>query len=149
MVYVCWFVGEAVNHLSSSFYMQRCHSPLQIKPSCFREIMAWLCDLFQEGGIQIWSLFAIFIVKFLSPAVLHFLYVFFFSWSSCENWIGNNEAPPSNFPHYVVFVLMHSVCLLLVKRQLHNMMLRSMRGLGGIIFSHSSQQSYSFPHCTK
>lgn len=30
--------------------------------------MVWLYVLFQGGGIQIWSVFAIFIVKFLSPA---------------------------------------------------------------------------------
>lgn len=71
-------VCVAANHLPSSFYMQRCHSQLQIKHSCFREIMVLLYILFQGGGIQIWSVFAVFIVKFLSPAALHLLYVCFF-----------------------------------------------------------------------
>lgn len=48
--------------------------------------------------------------------------------------------------HIMVFVLVHSMRLFLVKRQLHKMMLRTMRRLGGIFFfsSRSSQQSCSF-----
>lgn len=72
------------------------------------------------------------------------MYVFF-PRSNCENWIDDNETPPSNFPHYVVLCSLHSMRLFLAKRQLHKMMSRSMRRLAGITFSRSSQQSYGFP----
>lgn len=96
------------------------------------------CVLFQEGGIRIWSVFSIFIVKFLSPAVLRLLYVFFFP----DPTVTTTHL--YQIFHIMVFVLVHSMCLFLVKRQLHKMMLRTMRRLGGIIFSYSSQQWCSF-----
>lgn len=53
--------------------LRRCHSSLQIKRSCFRETAEQF--VVQEGGIRIWWVFAVFIVIFLSPAVLHWLCV--------------------------------------------------------------------------
>lgn len=69
----------------------------------------------------------------------------FLSRSSCENWINNNEVPPSNFPHYVSFVLIHTVLLILVRRQLHKIMLEIYEKIRRDHFICSSQQSYSFP----
>lgn len=46
---------------------------LQIKHSRFGQIAVQ--SVVQEGGIQIWSVFAVFIVTFLSPAVMHWLCV--------------------------------------------------------------------------
>lgn len=128
-VYVC--ISVAANHLPSSFL-----SRAQIKQ--------WNYVLFQEGGIQIWSIFAVFIAKFLSPAALHLLSVCFFFPDPTVKIESTTMRHLRQIFHIMFFVFTRSVCLFLARRQLHKMMLRSMRRLGGIIFSHSSQQSYSF-----
>lgn len=102
-----------------------------------------VCVLFQEGGIHIGSVLAVFIVTFLPPAVLHLLYMWFFLLLllfQIRLW----QRDTVTFSTLWSFVLARSMYLFLVRRQLHKMMRRTLRGLGGIIFGHSSQQSCSF-----
>lgn len=80
-----------------------------------------VCVLFQEGGIQIWSVFAIFIACMC-----------FFLFFLPDPTVTTRHL--HQIFHIMVFVLVHSMRLLLVKRQLHKMMSRTMRRLGGIFF---------------
>ncbi len=95
-------VCVAANHPPSSFYMQRCHSQLQIKQSYFRENYGltlysisggWNSDL-----INLCCLYC----KISLSCCFALTVCMFFSRSNCENWIDDNETPPSNVPHYVV-----------------------------------------------
>lgn len=138
----CVCIGVAANHLSSSFSMQRCHSQLQIKHSCFRKMIVWLCSI--SGGwnsdlINLCSLYC----KMSLSCWFAFTVCMFFSRSNCENWIDNNETP-SNFPHYVVLCT-YTQHVSVFSEETIEMMLRSMRRIGGIICSQSSQQSCSLP----
>lgn len=138
-------VGVAANHLQSSFYIQQFCSQLQIK-HLFRgnDGLTMLCF----KGIALHSdqisLCFLYFQKFLSCCFEFTVCMFFSPRSSCENWINNNEKPPSNFPHYVPFVLIHSMRLILVRRQLHKIKL-SMRRLGGNILSVTHSSHIVFP----
>lgn len=81
---------------------------------------------------------------FLSCCFAFTVCMFFFPRSSCENWIDNNETPPVNFPHRVSFVLVHSMHVVLLSRQLHMIML-SMRRLGWAILSVPRSSHMVFP----
>lgn len=77
--------------------------------------------LFQEGGIQIGSSFPIFILKFLTPTVLHLLYVSFFP-LQIQLWKLNQQQWDAaiKISHIMLFfVLTRSMCLFLAGRQLH------------------------------
>lgn len=97
--------------------LQRCHSSLQIKPSCFREIAVqpdcvsggWnlnlicLCCLCCQISLSCCFALTVCVCVFFSQVQLCHLHQIF---------------------HIMVFVLVHSMCLFLSKRQLHKMMLR-------------------------
>lgn len=67
----CMCVGVATNHLPSSFYMQRCHSQLQIK-----HLLQGNYSLTYFSRIR--SVFSIYFVKKCFPAALHLLHVCIF-----------------------------------------------------------------------
>lgn len=137
----CICVGVTTNHLLSSFYMQRCHSQLQI-------------NLLQGNYSQTYfnrirSVFSIYIVKKILSCCFTFIASVCFPRPTVKIESTTTKHLHQIFPILMFIVLVHSVCLFLVKRQLHKMVLRSMRRLGRMILWLSSQQSYSFPRSTK
>ena len=92
-------------------HRETCYSSCQIKHFCFGKIAVQ--SVVQEGGIQIWLVFAVFIVIFLSPAVLHWLCVCLcvrVCVSLCPT-----VSPLSDFAHYGLYACTQHAPVFIIK----------------------------------
>lgn len=136
-----WHVST--NHPPSCFYVLRCHSPLQIKHSCFGgNYGVSLCLI--SGG---WSsnLISLGYLYCEILSLLPFCILLFFFPPQIQLWQRDTSIW---FLHIMVFVFKRSMRLFLAKRQLHKMMLRTMGRLGGIGFLLFLTAVLQFSNCT-